>query len=131
MQWRGWWGRLRPDTWSAPLDCRAMQEKWSAVDDYITTRLIGSDPILDAALVDSDAAGLPPISVTAAQGKLLFLLAKLREARNILEIGTLGGYSAIWMARALPEDGKLTTLEISALHARSEERRVGKECRSR
>ena len=110
MRWGAWWGRSR-------RRLSGVQEQWTAVDDYITNLLIGSDPILDAALVDSDAAGLPAISVTAAQGKLLFLLAKMREARNILEIGTLGGYSAIWMGRALPADGKLTTLEISAAHA--------------
>ena len=94
-----------------------MQKQWTAVDDYINESLIGNDPILDAALVDSDAGGLPAISVTAAQGKLLQLLAKAQDAKQILEIGTLGGYSAIWMARALPPDGKLVTLEINEHHA--------------
>jgi len=92
-------------------------EQWTAVDQYIDEQLIGDDPVLDAALADSDAGGLPAISVTAAQGKLLYLLAKAQNARRILEIGTLGGYSAIWMARALPPDGKLTTLEIDPHHA--------------
>jgi predicted O-methyltransferase YrrM len=92
-------------------------EQWTAVDRYIDEHLIGDDPALEAALADSDAGGLPAISVTAAQGKLLYLLAKTQNAKRILEIGTLGGYSAIFMARALPPDGKLTTLEIDPHHA--------------
>jgi len=94
-----------------------MNEQWTAVDQYINDTLIGNDPVLDAALAASDAGGLPAISVTAAQGKLLQLLARAQNAKNILEIGTLGGYSAIWMARGLPPDGKLITLEIDPHHA--------------
>ncbi len=90
---------------------------WDDVDAYVHEHLAPDDDVLAAALRDSDAAGLPPIAVTAAQGKLLHLLAGLQGARNILEIGTLGGYSTIWMARALPADGRLVTLEYSPLHA--------------
>jgi predicted O-methyltransferase YrrM len=93
------------------------EEIWDTVDDYITGLLIGEDPVLDAALADSDAAGLPQISVTPAHGKLLYLLARIRGARSILEIGTLGGYSTIWLARALPADGRLISLEYSDKHA--------------
>jgi predicted O-methyltransferase YrrM len=87
------------------------QELWTAVDRYITERLVPSDPALDAALQASAAAGLPPIAVTPAQGKLLNLLARALGARTILELGTLGGYSTIWLARALPDGGRLVTLE--------------------
>ncbi|MFC9929937.1 O-methyltransferase [Streptomyces sp. NPDC127190] len=90
---------------------------WDDVDDYFITRLSPDDEVLQAALRESEAAGLPPIAVTAAQGKLLHLLAQVQGARCILEIGTLGGYSTIWMARALPEDGRLISLEYSAKHA--------------
>ncbi|WP_030421583.1 O-methyltransferase [Streptomyces sp. SCSIO 75703] len=90
---------------------------WDDVDAYVHEHLAPDDDVLAAALRDSDAAGLPPIAVTAAQGKLLHLLAGVQGARNILEIGTLGGYSTIWMARALPADGRLVTLEYSPLHA--------------
>lgn len=92
-------------------------EHWTAVDDYITQALIPPDEALDAALAASAAAGLPSIQVSAAQGKLLHLLARLRGARTILEIGTLGGYSAIWLGRALPPSGKLITLELDPKHA--------------
>jgi predicted O-methyltransferase YrrM len=94
-----------------------MQERWTAVDRYISDLLVKPDAALEAALADSAAAGLPPISVSVSQGKLLYILAKLQGARNILEVGTLGGYSAIWMARALPAGGRLVTLEIDAKHA--------------
>ncbi|MEZ7006121.1 O-methyltransferase [Streptomyces sp. AD55] len=90
---------------------------WDDVDAYVHEHLAPDDDVLAAALRDSDAAGLPPIAVTAAQGKLLHLLAGVQGARNILEIGTLGGYSTIWMARALPAGGRLVTLEYSPLHA--------------
>ncbi len=90
---------------------------WTAVDEYITHMLVPPDPVLDAALEASDAAGLPAIQVTPNQGKLLHLLARLQGARRILEIGTLGGYSTIWLARALPEDGRLITLEADPRHA--------------
>ncbi|MFD7639340.1 O-methyltransferase [Kitasatospora sp. NPDC059795] len=92
-------------------------EQWAAVDDYVADRLIGEDEALDAALQAADRAGLPPIAVSASQGKLLHLLARMQGARRILEIGTLAGYSAIWLARALPDDGRLTTLEIDPAHA--------------
>jgi predicted O-methyltransferase YrrM len=90
---------------------------WSAVDGYFEEQLIASDPALEAVLKASAAAGLPSIQVSACQGKLLHLLALARGARRILEVGTLGGYSAIWLARALPADGRLITLELEARHA--------------
>jgi predicted O-methyltransferase YrrM len=90
---------------------------WSAVDDYICDLFVGEDPILAATLAASEAAGLPAIAVAPNQGKLLHLLARLQGARTILEVGTLGGYSTIWLARALPADGRLITLEASAKHA--------------
>jgi predicted O-methyltransferase YrrM len=93
------------------------QQHWDDVDDYFISTLSPDDEALRAALRDSDAAGLPAIAVTAAQGKFLQLLAQVQGARNILEIGTLGGYSTIWLARALPEDGRLISLEYSAKHA--------------
>ena len=92
-------------------------ETWTAVDDYITGLVVPPDAALDAAQEASRAAGLPAISVSAAQGKFLHLLARIQGARKILEIGTLGGYSTIWMARALPPDGRLITLEFDAKHA--------------
>ncbi|MFI4992459.1 MAG: O-methyltransferase [Solirubrobacterales bacterium] len=92
-------------------------EIWSAVDSYIGGQLIGSDPALEQALRDSSAAGLPAIAVTPAQGKLLELLARVQGARTILELGTLGGYSTIWLARALPADGHLVTLEANPQYA--------------
>ena len=81
------------------------QLQWTAVDDYFGETLIGPDDALDRALANSNAAGLPDIQVTANQGKLLFLLAQIQGANRILEIGTLGGYSTIWLARALPAGG--------------------------
>ncbi len=93
-------------------------ETWTAVDRYLAEHCAASDPTLEAALADSAAAGLPPIQVTPNLGKLLHLLARLIGARRILEIGTLGGYSTIWLARALPPDGCLITLEIDPLHVR-------------
>ena len=92
-------------------------EIWAEVDRYFTERLGLSDPILEAALAAADAAGLPAINVSAPQGKLLYLLARQCGARRILEIGTLAGYSGIWLARALPEGGRLITLEIDPRHA--------------
>jgi predicted O-methyltransferase YrrM len=91
--------------------------RWGSVDRYITDLLVPSDPALDAALEASVAAGLPTINVTPSQGKLLHLLARIRRARAILEIGTLGGYSTIWLARALPPGGRLITLEADERHA--------------
>ena len=93
------------------------QEQWTAVDHYVTEMLVPPDAALEAALEASDAAGLPRIAVAPNQGKLLQLLARARGARKILEIGTLGGYSAIWLARALPTGGRLITLEVEAKHA--------------
>ena len=93
------------------------QDRWTAVDRYVTDLLVPSDAALDAAIEASTAAGLPAISVSPCQGKLLFLLARVMGARRILEIGTLGGYSTIWLARALPPDGRLITLEVNAGHA--------------
>ena len=90
---------------------------WSAVESYLTGQLIPADPVLDAALADATVAGLPAISVTTAEGRLLYLLARLRGARRILEVGTLGGFSTIWLARALPPEGQLLTLEINESHA--------------
>jgi predicted O-methyltransferase YrrM len=93
------------------------QDQWDKVDRYICDHLVGQDPALDAALAASDAAGLPQIAVAPNQGKLLNLLARTHGARRILEIGTLGGYSTIWLARALPADGRLVTLEYAQMHA--------------
>jgi predicted O-methyltransferase YrrM len=93
------------------------QEQWSAVDRFIAEMIVPADPALDAALADSAAAGLPAISVSPNQGKLLHLLARVQGARHILEIGTLGGYSTIWLARALPEGGRLVALESEPKHA--------------
>ena len=93
------------------------QAQWTAVDDYLTKVLVGPDAILDAVLRACEAAGLPPANVSPNQGKLLQLLARMHGARAILEIGTLGGYSAIWLARALPPGGRLVTLEVDAAHA--------------
>lgn len=90
---------------------------WRHVDAYIEDRLVGEDESLSAAIRESAAAGLPAIAVSAAHGKLLHLLALSIGAKRILEVGTLGGYSAIWMARALPNDGKLVTLEIDPRNA--------------
>ncbi len=94
------------------------QETWNAVDDYLNDTLVLPDAVLEAALQASTAAGLPQINVSPPQGKFLHLLARVQGARNILEIGTLGGYSAIWLARALPPGGgRLITLEVDAKHA--------------
>ncbi|MER6218981.1 O-methyltransferase [Streptomyces sp. 900105755] len=90
---------------------------WDDVDFYFTSHLSPDDESLQAALRESEANELPHVNVTANQGKLLQLLAQIQDARNILEIGTLGGYSTIWLARALPADGRLITLEYSAHHA--------------
>ncbi|MER6788199.1 O-methyltransferase [Streptomyces sp. NPDC000658] len=101
-------------------------QAWDAVDAYFTDRLAPDDEITAAALRESDAAGLPPISVTANQGKLLQLLAEIQGARSILEIGTLGGYSTIWLARALPADGRLVSLEYDPRHAEVANRNIAR-----
>ncbi|GHJ91092.1 O-methyltransferase [Streptomyces sp. NE5-10] len=91
--------------------------QWHDVDAYVTDLLVPADEALTAALADSAAAGLPEIAVAPNQGKFLHLLARAQGARRILEIGTLGGYSTIWLARALPADGRLITLEYDPRHA--------------
>ena len=93
------------------------QELWTDVDHYLTDALHDPDASLDAALEASAAAGLPPIQVSTNQGKMLHLLARIQGARRILEVGTLGGYSTIWLARALPADGQLISLELEPRHA--------------
>ena len=93
------------------------REQWTAVDRYFTELLVPPDPALEAALVASAEAGLPGINVAPNQGKLLQLLARLQGATCILEVGTLGGYSTIWLARALPAGGRLVTLEAVPQHA--------------
>jgi len=93
------------------------QERWSAVDRYIVERLLPYDAALDAALEASVAAGLPSIAVSPNQGKLLELLARIHGARTVLELGTLGAYSTIWLARALPPDGRLVTIEAERGYA--------------
>lgn len=90
---------------------------WDDVDRYIAEALVNSDAALEAALAASDAAGLPPISVSAAHGKLLWILARLMNAKRVLEIGTLAGYSTIWLARGMAEGGRLVTLEYVEKHA--------------
>jgi predicted O-methyltransferase YrrM len=92
-------------------------EQWTTVDRYLTDLLVPPDPALAAALEASAAAGLPAIQVSPPQGRLLELLARAQGARAILEIGTLGGYSTIWLARALPAGGRLVTLEVDPKHA--------------
>jgi predicted O-methyltransferase YrrM len=94
-----------------------VSEGWKAVDAYIGDHLLGTDDALDAALAANAAGGLPAIDVSAAQGKMLQLYARMMEAKRILEVGTLGGYSTIWLGRALPEDGRLVTLELEPHHA--------------
>jgi predicted O-methyltransferase YrrM len=92
-------------------------ELWTAVDTYIADTLIPSDPILEETLKTNAGAGLPSIDVSPTQGRFLYLLARIKGASRILEIGTLGGYSTIWLARALPSGGKLITLEVEPKHA--------------
>src|ERR1700745_3724821 len=93
------------------------QARWEAVDRFLAELLVRPDRALTDALASNSAAGLPPIDVSPTQGKLLMLLAQIQQARTILEIGTLGGYSTIWLARALVRDGRLITLEADAKHA--------------
>ena len=90
---------------------------WTAVDSYISDKLLGADAVLAATLAANAAAGLPDIDVSPAQGRMLHVLARMAGARRILEIGTLGGYSTICLARSLPDDGRLVTLEIDPHHA--------------
>ncbi|HUJ65377.1 MAG TPA: O-methyltransferase [Acidimicrobiales bacterium] len=93
-----------------------MSDTWNAVDEYVSGLVVKPDAALDAALTSTAAAGMPPIAVSAAQGKLLHLIARMIGAERILEVGTLGGYSTIWMARALPASGRLISLEIDPRH---------------
>jgi predicted O-methyltransferase YrrM len=93
------------------------EDVWNAVERYFVESLISADPIQEETLRANVAAGLPAIDVAPTEGKFLYLLAKIRGAKRILEIGTLGGYSTIWLARALPAGGSLVTLEVSAKHA--------------
>jgi predicted O-methyltransferase YrrM len=95
------------------------------VDKYLVEQLVPSDPALDAALASSKDAGLPEIAVAPNQGKFLNLVARIAGARSILEIGTLGGYSTIWLARALPPDGRLITLEANPKHAEVARANIG------
>ncbi|MFB5675885.1 O-methyltransferase [Paenibacillus terreus] len=92
---------------------------WTKVDEYIGEKLIEHDPVLEQVLVANRQADLPAIDVSPSQGKLLSLLAQMAGAKRILEIGTLGGYSTIWMARTLPADGKIVTLELDPHHAQA------------
>jgi predicted O-methyltransferase YrrM len=94
------------------------ESQWAAIDRYISDLLIAPDPALTDALAASERAGLPAIAVSPPQGKLLHLLARIHGARRILEVGTLGGYSTIWLARALPAGGRLVTLELDPGYAR-------------
>lgn len=93
------------------------QDIWKHVDQYFVDQLIPEDPTMNNILQANAKADLPSIDVSATQGKMLHLLVKMKAAKNILEIGTLGGYSSIWMAKALPVDGRLTTLEFNPKHA--------------
>lgn len=90
---------------------------WTQVDEYLGDQLIPPDPVLDQTLENSDAAGLPSIAVAPNQGAFLNLLARFGRVKKVLEVGTLGGYSTIWLGRALPPDGRLLTLEASPKHA--------------
>src|ERR1700690_189545 len=96
---------------------KCMQDVWAAVDNYFGDLLIARDEKLDAALAANQKAGLPAIDVSKLQGKFLALLVRISGARRVLEIGTLGGYSTLWMARALPEGGRVVTLEFDPHHA--------------
>jgi predicted O-methyltransferase YrrM len=93
------------------------QALWTRVDEYISEHLVPCEPALDGALIHSQEAGLPALAVAPNQGKLLYVLAKSLAAQRILEIGTLGGYSTIWLARALPAGGRLISLELDEKHA--------------
>src|SRR5690349_2373828 len=97
---------------------------WGRVDDYIVDKLVDDDAVLTDTLKANAAAGLRAIDVSAAQGQVLDLLVRMTGARRILEVGTLGGYSTIWMARALPAGGQLVTLEYEPLHAEVARRNI-------
>src|ERR1700722_8874491 len=93
------------------------EQQWADVDDYLVELFLPRESALEETLSRSSAQGLPPIAVAPNQGKMLEILARMQRARRILEIGTLGGYSTIWLARALPSDGVLVTLELEPMHA--------------
>jgi predicted O-methyltransferase YrrM len=99
---------------------------WKAVDAYVTETVVAPDPALEEALAANAAAGLPSIDVSAPQGKLIHLLARMAGARKALEIGALGGYSTIWLARALPDDGRLITLELNPKNAEVARRNIAR-----
>jgi len=105
---------------------RTQDANWEAIDSYIANNFLDDDPALDAALAASEAAGLPAIQVAPLQGKLLMMLAAAMAARNILEIGTLGGYSTIWLARGLAEGGRLITLDMNPDYAEIARRNIAK-----
>jgi predicted O-methyltransferase YrrM len=93
------------------------QDLWTSVDRYFSDKFLQKDPILDAAVESAEKAGLPPIAVSPNQGKFLHMLAQLVDARAILELGTLGGYSTIWLARGMRDRGRLITVELDPKHA--------------
>jgi predicted O-methyltransferase YrrM len=95
-----------------------MSESWSVVDSYLNGVLLPPDPIAEATLAANAKAGLPAIDVSPTQGRLLQLLVRMSGARRVLEVGTLGGYSTMWIGRGLPEDGTIVTLEVNETHAR-------------
>ena len=99
---------------------------WKAVDAYVTETIVAEEPALGEALAANSAAGLPSIDVSAPQGKLIHLMARMMGARKALEIGALGGYSTIWLARALPDDGRLITLELNPRNAEVARRNVAR-----
>lgn len=103
-----------------------MHTTWKAVDQYFAVHLRLSDPLMDAVLQANAEEKLPPIDVAPSQGKLLYLLAKMQRAARILEIGTLGGYSTIWLGRALPPEGRLITLELNPRHAAVAQRNIAR-----
>lgn len=102
---------------SGSRTARTVEPRWTKVDRYFSDNLLGQDPVFESALQSSTAAGLPAIAVSPNQGKLLQMLAQIIGARSILEIGTLGGYSTIWMARGVRTGGRIITLEVDAKHA--------------
>lgn len=95
-----------------------MLNRWTAVDVFMEELFLGDDPVMEEILKASDKGGLPDINVSPNQGKMLWLMAKIMGVKSILEVGTLGGYSTVWLARALPEDGSMVTLEFEPLHHR-------------
>jgi len=103
-----------------------MKNTWTEVDEYFGDLLAPRDELLDAALEANEKAGLPAIGVSRLQGKFLFLLVKILQARRVLEIGTMGGYSTIWMARALPAGGQVVTLEVDPKHAEVARENLGR-----